>query len=329
MQFMNVFAKLNFYLIFFVTMFYFMWYKMSDNVSLLLPSVEPEPGETDVYSVLRAMLFILLVFKTLHILYSVIQQATCDVIMIDWEKPRRSHNADENEVVAWRQIFISNEFNELQAEKRIIYPVTLLIWFGLFWVGLGYGNIAQTNPDITRLRNSLQPHNMFLQIFLASFLFIVIAFVLWLLDWISHWRIFQNPRLVTQFTDLCSVANISVLFMTSKIHGHYIHGKAPWDYSDVPISWLKMQLDKERLGKFEARSLPAQYIKEQHQQGREYSEVVTTYEVFFSRYCKEKFQQFMDLLSLEYQQIQADQQTTASVDPNLSKASSKNARKDS
>lgn len=186
-----MFSKLTFYLIFFITMFYFMWYKMSDNVSLLLPSVFSEPGETNVYSVLEGMLLTLLVFKTLYILFAVVQQATCDVVLIDWEKPRRSHNAaEEQDVVAWRQIFISNEFNELQAEKRIIYPVTLLIWFGLFWVGLGYGNIAQTNPDITRMKNSLQPHNMFLQIFLASFLFIVIAFVLWLLDWIAHWRIF-------------------------------------------------------------------------------------------------------------------------------------------
>ena len=83
------------------------------------------------------------------------------------------------------------------------------------------------------------------------------------------------------------------------------------------------------MGKFEARSLPAQYIKEQHNQGREYSEVVTTYEVFFSRFCKEKVQQRMDLLSIEYQQIKADQQTVDSVDPTLSKANNKNARKDS
>lgn len=37
--------------------------------------------------------------------------------------------------------------------------------------------------------------------------------------------------------------------MTGHVHGYYIHGKAPWMQSDLPISWLKAELDKEKKGR--------------------------------------------------------------------------------
>ena len=54
---------------------------------------------------------------------------------------------------------------------------------------------------------------------------------------------------IQKFTDLCSVSNISVLILYESIHGYYINGKSPWLQSDLPISWLKAELDKERKGK--------------------------------------------------------------------------------
>jgi len=55
-----------------------------------------------------------------------------------------------------------------------------------------------------------------------------------------------NDPKVQLFTDICSVSNISVLILTEKIHGFYINGKAPWFKSDLPMSWLKKELDKEK-----------------------------------------------------------------------------------
>lgn len=79
-----------------------------------------------------------------------------DVVLIDWEPPKKIAAMDsESSVITWRSVFIGNEFNEMQSEKRIIYPTTTLIWFGFFWVGVGWGNISQTNPDFTIRDNDL------------------------------------------------------------------------------------------------------------------------------------------------------------------------------
>ena len=41
--------------------------------------------------------------------------------------------------------------------------------------------------------------------------------------------------------------------LTGPHGGHYIHGKAPWEQSDLPLAWLKEELDKEAAGKLRAR----------------------------------------------------------------------------
>ena len=53
---------------------------------------------------------------------------------MDWE-------GDEN-VTAWRSVFVANELNELQTEYRYLKPETTLIWFGFFLRGLGWEFLA-------------------------------------------------------------------------------------------------------------------------------------------------------------------------------------------
>jgi len=57
------------------------------------------------------------------------------------------------------------------------------------------------------------------------------------------------------FVDLCSVSNVSLLVLDQEFCGYYIHGKAPWDESDVPLSKLKEQLDSEEQGFGKKRGL--------------------------------------------------------------------------
>ena len=66
-----------------------------------------------------------------------------------------------------------------------------------------------------------------------------------------------NVSDLAAFTDLCTVANCSVFFMTDHFHGYYIHGRAPWEQSDLPVGWLKRELDEERLGKIRGRTYGA------------------------------------------------------------------------
>jgi len=53
---------------------------------------------------------------------------------------------------------------------------------------------------------------------------------------------------------MCSVANISILFLEYSHYGYYIHGQAPWRESDLPISWLKKELDNEEKGNQRSRA---------------------------------------------------------------------------
>jgi len=77
---------------------------------------------------------------------------------------------------------------------------------------------------------------MFLKFFLATFIMWSIVIVQYILLRISY---MVNDPSLTEFTDVCSVANISILILVDNVHGYYIHGKAPWAQSDVPMCWLK------------------------------------------------------------------------------------------
>ena len=50
--------------------------------------------------------------------------------------------------------------------------------------------------------------------------------------------IFNNGSEINQFVDLCTLANISMVILPENLYGYYIHAKAPWHASDIPLDWL-------------------------------------------------------------------------------------------
>lgn len=104
------------------------------------------------------------------------------MILMDWEKPRKIATEDKEEaVVAWRSTFIANEVNEIQSQQRKIHPETTLIWFLFFWVGIGWENYTQTNPDFIILGSEHQPYNLLLKFFLSAFIMLVIVAIEYIL----------------------------------------------------------------------------------------------------------------------------------------------------
>lgn len=189
------------------------------------------------YEAFKVVFFITLATKTLAMIMRIIDQTNSDIFLMDWEVPRKVSNEDtEDSVVAWRFTFIGNELDELQTQLRKISPETELIWFAFFWIGLGFVDLANMNPGLTEEKYQLQPTNMLLKFFLCAIIFIVIAAVQLVIYGIRN--LCRAPK-IQQFTDLCSVSNISILVMTEQLHGFYINGKAPWAQSDLPLSWLK------------------------------------------------------------------------------------------
>ena len=98
----------------------------------------------------------------------------------------------------------------------------------------------------------MEPFNDFLKFFLCALVLHVIALFQYVLSII---RALLDPPPPLAFADVCTLANCSVLIFTDLFKGYYIHGKAPWGKSDLPLSWLKTELDYEAKGKLPARSL--------------------------------------------------------------------------
>lgn len=272
-------SSIIFWFLFFVNLYFFVMYKMQTNAHLLLPSINIYSGA---YEAFKVVFFITLATKTIAMIMRIIDQSNADIFLMDWEVPRKVSNEDtEESVVAWRFTFMANELDELQTELRKISPETELIWFAFFWIGLGFVDFTNMNPGLSSGNYSLQPSNILLKFFLCSIIFIIIGAVQLA---IYGLRNFCSAPKIQQFTDLCSVSNISILIMTEQLHGFYINGKAPWAQSDLPLSWLKQELDRERKGKQRARDFGIQNYLGQTGQGQERLalENVTTFELYLT-----------------------------------------------
>ena len=85
----------------------------------------------------------------------------------------------------------------------------------------------------------------------SSFLPVSAGVAIWLavalvqsLFWVGVYSGLVEDKLV-QFTDVCSIANISVFVMSHANFGYYIHGKSPHGAADTDMAGLLGQLQRE------------------------------------------------------------------------------------
>ena len=64
------------------------------------------------------------------------------------------------------------------------------------------------------------------------------------LFWVGVYSGLVEDKLV-QFTDVCSISNISVFVMSHANFGYYIHGKSPHGAADTDMAGLLGQLQRE------------------------------------------------------------------------------------
>ena len=62
---------------------------------------------------------------------------------------------------------------------------------------------------------------------------------------------------IRQFIDLCSVSNVSVLILTSKLFGYYIHGRSVHGHADTNMREMNYNLHKEEVS---SRRLKIEYL---------------------------------------------------------------------
>ena len=160
------------------------------------------------------------------------------------------HDFDKNEVNAWRQIFVGNEFLELLNTRILSLPLIIFI-FIFFYKGLGWENFADFRPFLdTDPKNS--PNVFVLKFFLISFLMLAIAATQFVIRKLfSIWF----PLKTQLFTDFCAVCNISVFILDSSLHGFYIHGQSAFGISDVSATKLETLLTNEQKGVGKERGL--------------------------------------------------------------------------
>lgn len=63
------------------------------------------------------------------------------------------------------------------------------------------------------------------------------------------------PLKTEEFTDLCSVTNISVLIFDDSYGGYYIHGRSPYGQTESSAELLRRSLEQEARGKGQIRGL--------------------------------------------------------------------------
>lgn len=165
-----------FWILFFTSMYWFIAFKLQANAYILLPSVD---DWNQSYQIFYIVYGIVISFRFLCVVYKIIEQSTIDIFFIDWEKPnvQIKDSVKTEQVTAWRAIFLANEYNELQTEMRFLTPETTLLWFGFFLKGLGWENVAHSNPDVSTADYDLEPINFLLSFFISTFVFLCIGAV--------------------------------------------------------------------------------------------------------------------------------------------------------
>lgn len=268
-----------FWLLFFSCSSVFIAYKMQMNAYLLLP----ELGEATepYYYAFRTLLTVTLVFKLVAAVLTIIQQSIIDVYFVDFEAP----NLETKQVNGWRYLFVANEFAELQTKMRYVQPETTFIWFAFFWVGLGWQHVSETTPDYSHVDGGVQVQNNLLKFFMVGVLFFGIGAVQFVLHNIDN-AMYGSE--INKFKDLCTLANISIVLLDEYSHGFYLHAKAPWSASDIPLDWLQRELQEEakQSARLQGRGLKA--VGEKHGRARDQDYPVQTFQIYVPKELRDQ-----------------------------------------
>jgi meckelin len=262
-------AMMMFWYLFCFTAYWFIFYKMQYRVYVLLP---PNDAYYSNYLAFEVVFGIVLSFQLLFVFELVRTQCNVDYFFIDWETPSRVLRPGSDQVKAlidevhgevtrqeyyyklsvsaWRLLFVTNELNELQTVRYIHTEFTLL-FVVFFLVGLKWERLAAAQPNLD-IDDTNSPYNSVLRFFLTSFLFLVIGYSQkvirkLLCSWI--------PTKAQNFTDLCSISNISVFILDQSSMATTSTGlhlqvllTALWRNSAKLLRWsLKARQDPEAL----------------------------------------------------------------------------------
>ncbi|XP_044064572.1 meckelin isoform X4 [Siniperca chuatsi] len=222
--------------------------KAQQFVSVLLPL----PAQEEPFVTYIGCAFAL---KAVQFLHKLILQVSVDVFFIDWERPRSKASRtvqatgelkrDPSPVSIWRTYFVANEWNEIQTIRKI--SPTFQIMAVLFFLEvLGFSNLALRDPWPTLERSSqayTPSYSLMLRYGLAASLWLCIGLLQVIFFTVFHEHFVEDK--IRQFVDLCSISNISVLLLSHRCFGYYIHGRSVHGHADTNMEEMNNNLKRE------------------------------------------------------------------------------------
>ncbi|KAJ3274654.1 Meckelin [Terramyces sp. JEL0728] len=180
----------------------------------------------------------------IHIAREFYKQCTVDIFFIDWEQPKVLDGNSEQPCVQpisfWRTILMSNQWAKLQLYRKASIDLTVLGMITLMQ-GAGLRNISTLKPNFSDLSPGVINPLLLFALNAAFWMFldgIQTAFKFLLQE-----RFYRNT--VSQYADVLSLSNISLLLLDEKCHGYYIHGKSVHSTADTDMEELNNCLKKE------------------------------------------------------------------------------------
>ncbi|XP_052232195.1 meckelin-like isoform X2 [Dreissena polymorpha] len=238
-------ANVFFVVTFGMAFYWLIFYKRQSVVYLVHPTTSQLKDWLGVFVSAFAL-------KFLEVAHMIFMQCMIDVFFIDWERPKgvtgsatESGKSKEVPVSIWRTYFVANEWNEIQAIRKI--NKTFQVWAVVFFlVVVGFENTATKDPDGSVNKKSEDYRSEYSHVYryaLAVLVFLVTAIVQWIFFTFVYERFFEDK--VRQFVDLCSMSNISVFIMAHAQWGHYIHGRSVHGKSDTNMKEMFELIKKE------------------------------------------------------------------------------------
>ncbi|PVD20536.1 hypothetical protein C0Q70_18692 [Pomacea canaliculata] len=227
-----------------VSFYWFIFFKRQDAVYLL----HPDGGNIEDWLGLAAAAFAL---RCLSLIHMIVMQCTVDIFFMDWERPRGISRSQDGKkttevpVTIWRTFFVANEWNEIQATRKInkVFQIFATVFF---LEVVGFVNTTTKDPDgtINKSADGYQAEQSFIYRFaLAVLVYLVIGVVQWIFFTFIYERFVEDQ--VQQFVDLCSMSNISVFIMSNAQFGFYIHGRSVHGKADADMQEICEMMKRE------------------------------------------------------------------------------------
>ena len=117
--------------VFFSSLFWFIFFKQQNFIHAILPTPEQE-------KLIKNYVISIFALKIVDVAHMIFTQMSVDVFLIDWEQPKPSqssqiapkngvHSTKDMAVSVWRTYLVANEWNEIQTLRKISHSLQIVL----------------------------------------------------------------------------------------------------------------------------------------------------------------------------------------------------------